>query len=102
MNFVIYIAGPMSGIEEYNRPAFRDAEMKLLMLGENVTVLNPAVLPVSLPDKAYMPICLAMVEQADMLVLLPGWEDSEGAILEKNYALRQEKMVVHLDSFCFT
>ena len=97
----IYLAGPMTGIDGFNREEFFKAEKTLLKL-PNVTVLNPAALPVDLPEKAYMPICLAMLEQADVIALLPGWEGSEGAVLEKQYAERQRKKVLYLVERCST
>lgn len=39
----IYIAGPMTGIPDYNRPAFNEYAAKLVEQGH--TVLNPATLP---------------------------------------------------------
>ena len=83
---IVYIAGPMSGIEDYNRPYFFKAEGELRAMGHKV--LNPAVLPTDLPDEAYMPICLAMIDQCDAVCLLDGWEQSQGAVLEAVYAQR--------------
>lgn len=90
----IYIAGPMSGFAEHNRPAFYDAQHILQSLGGEVNVLNPAVLPATLPDKVYMPICTAMVEASDVVYLLDGWELSAGAKVERAYAKRQGKIIV--------
>lgn len=91
MNEVVYIAGPMSGIEDYNRPAFMEAERVLRTRG--FIVLNPAILPTDLPSEAYMPICMAMITQADIVFMLPGWETSNGAAIERQYALYQGKLV---------
>ena len=59
------------------------------------TVLNPAVLPDGLAPEQYMPICMAMLEQAEGIYLLEGWEDSPGARLEWQYALYQGKTVYY-------
>lgn len=91
----VYIAGPMTGIPEYNRPAFAKAQAVLENAG--YTVLNPAVLPDKLPGTAYMPICLAMVQAADAVVLLHGWIDSLGTEIERRFALYQGKPVVSTD-----
>lgn len=88
---IIYIAGPMAGIKDYNRDAFATAAEKLRSMG--FVVLNPAVLPPGMPKDHYMPICLAMVQQADMVCLLPGWTSSPGANLELDYAKYQGKTV---------
>lgn len=87
----IYIAGKISGKADYGRAEFNEAEKRLTEQG--YIVLNPASLPVGLPEKAYMPICLAMLDAADVIYMLKGWEDSEGACLEYRYALYQGKPV---------
>lgn len=89
----IYIAGPMSGLPESNRPAFYAAAAKINSI-EGFTAVNPAVLPASLPDKAYLPICTAMIEAADGVYMLDGWEKSAGAKAERAYAKRQGKAIV--------
>lgn len=88
---IIYIAGPMSGKPDYNRPAFMEAQKYLESKGH--IVLNPASLPIGLPEKSYMPICMAMLEQADAIYMLERWEDSVGARAEYLYAGRQGKYI---------
>jgi phytoene dehydrogenase-like protein len=82
----IYIAGPMSGIPDYNRPAFTQAETSLTNIG--YTVLNPA--RTRLDDNAqwldYMRVALRLISQSDALALLPGWENSRGATIETRLA----------------
>lgn len=90
----IYIAGKMKGKADYGRD-FNEAEKRLTEQG--YIVLNPASLPVGLPEKAYMPICLAMLEAADAIYMLKGWQDSHGANLELDYALYQGKKVHYED-----
>lgn len=46
-----------------------------------------------MPKEKYMPICLAMLEQADAICMLDGWEDSDGANIELAYANYQDKAV---------
>ncbi|HED2900646.1 TPA: DUF4406 domain-containing protein, partial [Citrobacter freundii] len=53
----IYIAGPMTGIPKYNRPAFHFEAIRLASEGH--VVLNPATLPDGLSQPEYMDICLA-------------------------------------------
>lgn len=88
----IYLAGPMTGLEDWGRDAFHKAARTYESAG--FLVLNPAALPVGLPDERYMPICMAMIDAADAIMLLPGWEESEGAKLERAYALYQGKVIV--------
>ncbi len=78
----VYIAGPMTGIEDYNRRAFYKAHFAIGFYCKGV--LNPASLPTTLAGHdVYMSICLPMVDAADAMILLPGWESSKGAKLEK-------------------
>ncbi len=88
---IVYIAGPMSGHEDYNRPAFNDAARRLAEAGH--VPINPAVLPTELNDSAYMPICTSMIDGADAIYLLDGWEHSGGAMAEFAYARRQGKRI---------
>lgn len=89
---IAYIAGKMTGLPDKGRAAFADAEEKMTQLG--YVALNPAAMPDGMPAYKYMPICLAMIDQADMVVLLDGWEDSPGANVEKAYAAYQGKTVL--------
>lgn len=86
---IVYIAGKMTGLPDKGRARFREVEAVLKADGH--TVLNPAVLPDTLPASAYMPICLAMIDAADTLLLLDNWKDSPGAKLERRYAKYQKK-----------
>ncbi|WP_225381607.1 DUF4406 domain-containing protein, partial [Escherichia coli] len=72
-----FIAGPMTGYQDYNRAEF-DAEASVLV-DRGFTVLNPAILPDGLEHQQYLAITLAMLEQADAVFLLNGWEKSTGA-----------------------
>ncbi|EPG9672815.1 DUF4406 domain-containing protein [Citrobacter freundii] len=89
----IYIAGPMSGLVEFNRPAFMFTAAKLT--GRGHTALNPAILPDGLSQAEYMDICLAMLRCADVIYLLKGWEYSPGARAEKALAEKLELQVIY-------
>jgi hypothetical protein len=80
----IYIAGPMTGFHEFNRPAFHEAAAVLKSDGH--IVLNPATLPDGLSQFEYMDICLAMLRCAHAIYLLQGWELSAGARAEQALA----------------
>ncbi|NTZ40683.1 DUF4406 domain-containing protein [Enterobacter sp. JMULE2] len=83
---IVYIAGPMSGLENFNRPAFHLAAEKLSRQG--YTVLNPAVLPDGLTQPQYMNVCISMLQCADEIYLLEGWKESEGARAEHALAVK--------------
>jgi hypothetical protein len=74
----------MTGLPEFNRPAFFKAAARLEKKG--CKVLNPARIG-DLPEyDMYWPINEAMLEGADAIYLLKGWEASEGASREARYA----------------
>lgn len=78
----VYISGKITGDPDY-REKFACAERIWSAAGH--TVLNPAMLPEGMTQRDYMRICLAMVDCADLLLLLPDWEQSEGARTEFAY-----------------
>lgn len=95
---IIYISGPISQLIEHgedHRRAFWIAQQVLERKGH--TVLNPATLPTGLCPEAYMPICMAMIDAADAVVVLPEYdgENSAGTELEIAYAKYQHKEILH-------
>ena len=92
---VVYISGKMSGLVDMGRKRFNEAADMLIRGG--AIVLNPAALPMKLDYHKCMPICLAMLEAADTVYMLTGWETSEGAKLEHQYALYLNKTIVYED-----
>lgn len=83
----LYIAGPMTGYEDFNYPAFYVAAEQLRRAG--FTVLNPAESDAPNDDPSWadwMRSAIAQVIRADGLALLPGWADSRGARVEYRLA----------------
>lgn len=80
---VVYIAGPITGVDGYHYE-FGAAEARLL--AEGYIPLNPAQLPEGMTRAQYMRICLAMLDSADAVLLLPGWMHSAGAGVEVDYS----------------
>ena len=90
----IFISGPMSGIKDHNRPLFNMVDGVLTEHGHSV--LNQATLPDGLSQGQYMQICLPMLAVAHELVMLPGWEQSEGAYIEFCLAKKSGKTIREL------
>jgi len=92
----VFISGPMSGIEDFNRPAFYEAERKLKEAG--YSVFNPAWL---LVDEKWsfddlMHVDLAALSRCDAVYQLPGWEKSVGACCEYQYAIEHRHKFISL------
>lgn len=82
----IYIAGPMTGLPEYNFPAFHAAADTLRAAGYEVE--NPAE-PGQVEGwkwEDYMRRGLAQLLTCDGVALLPGWTESKGACIEADIA----------------
>lgn len=89
MTTLLYLSGPMTGIEDFNYPAFNEAAEKLRDMG--FAVFNPAETfggCQTLSRETYMTVDMAAVAVADVVVTLPGWEDSKGAQAEVKEANR--------------
>lgn len=80
----IYLAGPMTGLPDYNYPAFHAVAARLRALGHHVE--NPAENPGQETWQAYMRQALRQMLTCDLVALLPGWADSRGATLERYIA----------------
>lgn len=82
----IYLSGPMTGIADSNFPAFHAAAAELRR--RDFIVVNPAELNPEhgLPWSTYLRRDIAELVKCDGLALLPGWQDSRGACLERHIA----------------
>ena len=88
----VFISGPMTGIDDFNREAFNDAARKITKKGH--VALNPAVLPDGLLHREYMKICYAMLKVSNAIYQLPGWEDSVGAKMEYDFAIIMDLKII--------
>lgn len=87
MKLRIYVAGPMTGYEALNFPAFHAAAAQLRALGHEV--VNPAEIN-SDPGADWLTCMRADIKQlvdCDAIAMLPGWERSKGATLERLIAV---------------
>lgn len=88
MKHRLYLAGPMTGLPDYNRPAFNAMAAQLRAAG--YFVVNPAEngLPADAAwiDHMRRDIELMMINQCTAIALLPGWGQSTGANVEVRLA----------------
>lgn len=90
----VYISGPMTGIEQFNHPAFAAAGEVLRRAGHEVE--SPHLAPKLESWEAYMRYDLALLLKCDAIALLPGWEYSIGASLERLVAVHLGLKVLHI------
>ena len=90
----IYIAGKITGDPDYKQKFARAQEQ--LEEGGHI-VLNPALLPQKLRQQDYLRICLAMLESADMVAFLPDFEESQGALIERDWCSYTNKLTMVLE-----
>lgn len=111
---LVYLSGPMTHLPFYNWPAFHEAAATLRERG--YPVISPAELDVvrgieppadgAPPPGDQLDGLLAEdirhVTNCDLVVCLPGWEDSGGATFEVAVAVRLGKPVYAYGSQCAT
>ena len=90
-NKKVYISGPMTGIQDFNYPAF--ARMHDFLAQQGIQTLNPCHIAngdTSKPYDFYIRESLIMVAKAGAIVMLDGWQKSRGAKLEHHCAQAME------------
>lgn len=91
----VYLAGPMTGLPDFNFPAF-NAETAILR-AQGLTVINPAehgiVAGALWAD--YLRHDIAGLVSCERIHLLQGWEKSKGARLEFRIATELGMAVTH-------
>lgn len=95
---IAYISGPMTGLPEHNHPAFQAAAERLRKQGVQVISPHEIEPPGAGPWswEAHMRADLAALLTCNVIVLLPGWDTSRGAQLEKTVADALGLSVVYL------
>ena len=91
----VYIAGKITGDADY-KSKFDSAKKQLE--NDGCTVLSPADLPEGMHAADYVRICFAMIDTADVVMFLPDYLKSQGALLERSYCIYTNKEVWYLNS----
>lgn len=83
----LYLAGPMSNLPALNFPAFHSAAADLRAVGH--VVVNPAEINADQCSDwlTCMRNDIKQLVDCEAICLLPGWEKSRGATLERQIAL---------------
>lgn len=92
---MIYISGAITQNPNYLED-FEKAEKIMRQYGE---VINPAVVCKELPilkHNEYMKICFTLLDIADEICMMNGWELSAGANQEYGYALAKGKKITFI------
>lgn len=101
---IVYIAGPITGIENYEEN-FKKRENELLRMG--FKVINPVekgrILEKSLgrqpKHEEYMQFLIPYVLNANSISLLNGWQQSKGAKIEYDVAMATGKTIIDVKVF---
>lgn len=91
----IYIAGPMTGLPDFNFPAFNLAEAALQAAGW--TPVNPASHGIveGADWHDYLRWDIAMLATCEAIFLLPGWSQSKGVELELHIAKKLGMQILY-------
>ena len=95
----VYISGKITGTIDFMK-RFARAEEKLESRG--YAVLNPAKANSYMPEDTtwdeYMKVSLTLLQMADAIYMLDGWEDSKGARQEYNTAVNPLRLKIMYES----
>ena len=107
----LYISGRITGTEDYLE-RFAKTETLLTKIGD--TVINPAKVNAQLPENTdyddYMRLSFVLLDMADAIYMMNGWEKSKGARMELLKAYQTGKRIIFegedkhvgLEMDCFT
>ena len=96
---IVYLSGKITHNEHYKKD-FDLAKQFLIKTGK--IVINPAELDQvadELTYDQYMQICYRLVDIADIIFMVSGWQKSKGANAELSYAKSLGKKVMYQDYY---
>lgn len=90
----IYIAGPITGTDDYML-RFAAAEERLKQEGH--VVINPAKVSAELPEETryeeYMKLGICLLDMCEGIFMLKNWDRSKGATIEMEHAIETRKVI---------
>lgn len=96
---IVYLSGRITDNENYKKE-FAAAHLFLSQMG--YIVINPAELDEvaeGLTYEQYMQVCYRLVDIADIIFMVSGWQKSKGANAELSYAKSLGKEVKYQDYY---
>jgi nucleoside 2-deoxyribosyltransferase len=96
---IVYLSGMITDNENHKKE-FKEAELFLIERG--YIVINPAELDEvaeGLTYEQYMQICYRLIDVADIIFMVSGWQKSKGANAELSYAKSLGKKVMYQDYY---
>ena len=97
----VYIAGPMTGIAEFNHPAFRKAAKDLRAIGYDVVSPAELITDTSTPYQECIDIGLDALKDCDIVALLNGWTCSNGVAIEFKRAEELNLIILGIETLVF-
>lgn len=95
----IYLSGPITNEKNY-RLNFLRAENTVRSHIKGSVIVSPMRLEDILPNgkhKEFMELCYLLLGMSDVMVALPGWDKSIGAMKERTLALEMKMPIFELD-----
>lgn len=96
---LVYVIGPVTGIPEDNRPAFEAARASVDALPGFTASIPHDVVPGGSEWTPAMALSLARLVECDVVVWLPGTDESPGASLERAFCRKTKKPCMPLEDF---
>lgn len=97
----IYISGPMTGYPDFNRPMFKEAEKWCRK--NNYSPFNPGWLLFGEEDTftydEIMEIDLCALSKCEVILMLPGYEKSNGACIELSLAKELGLSIIYYEDY---
>lgn len=92
----IYISGPITNVPNF-KIHFDEAEEELKEKFPGAEIINPTmiVLPESCNHEDYMKIDFMLLDLADAIYMLDGWDKSKGACMEYGYAMAKDLIILY-------